>query len=93
MIWKATEWETISGWHCNCVDNLGKGSGIWYIPARILGISPAAFISLLLEKFKPDNFYYNPETGFCNWSWNNQADERRYKNWINAEARKKNFQI
>ena len=93
MIWKATEWETISGWHCNCVDNLGKGSGTWYIPARILGISPAAFITLLFDKFKPDHFYYNSETGFCNWSWTKQTDMRRYKNWINAEARKKNFQI
>ena len=93
MVWKATEWESESGWHCNCTDALSKGSGVWYMPARILSISPADFISLLVEKFKPDHFYYNKETGFCNWSWDSQAKMRLYKNWINAEARKKNFQI
>lgn len=93
MIFKMTEWETASGWHCNCVDNLAGGSAVWCLPARILKISPADFLKLLLEKYKPDYFYYNPETGFANWAWKSQAKMRVYKNMINAEARKQNFQI
>ena len=92
-IWKATEWETTSGWHCNCVDDLAKSSAAWWRPARILKISPAQFLEILLTKYKPDNFSYNKETGFCCWSWKSQTQMRLYKNWINAEARKANYQI
>ena len=93
MLWKAEEWETSSGWHCNCVSNLAHNSAAWYIPARILNISPADFIELLFRQFKPDNFYFDENTCFCNWSWKSQANMRKFKNFINAEARKKNFQI
>ena len=93
MVYKQTEWESPSGWHCNCVDNLGGGSGTWYYPARILGISPAEFVSFLMTNFKPDKFYYDPESCFCSWCWNKQADMRKYKNFINKKAREVNFQI
>ena len=93
MLYHQTEWESISGWHCNCVDNLGKNSGAWWHPARILGVSPAQFIAILIERFKPDTFNYSPETCFCSWSWKSQAAMRKYKNWINAEARRVNYQI
>jgi len=93
MLWKAEEWKQNGKWYCNCVSNLGKDSGLWYHPARILGISPAAFLELLITKYKPDNFYYNKKSGFCSWSWSSQKQMRTFKNWINAEARKKNYQI
>ena len=93
MLYHQSEWESVSGWHCNCVDNLGKDSGAWWHPARILGVSPAQFIAILIERFKPDTFYYNAETCFCSWSWKSQAAMRKYKNWINAEARRVNYQI
>lgn len=93
MLYKQVEWESESGWHCNCVDNLANNSGAWWHPARILGITPAQFISLLLDKYKPDYFYCNKETGFCNWSWKSQTKMRLYKNMINAAARKVNYQI
>ena len=94
MIWKAEEWQNADEyWHCNCTSNLAQGSAIWYHPARILGITPAAFIELLITKYKPDRFYYNKESCFCSWAWKSQTQMRKYKNWINAEARKKNYQI
>jgi Uma2 family endonuclease len=92
-IWKATEWETTSGWHANCVDNLAKGSGAWWHPARILGISPAQFIELLLTKYKPDHFMYSKDTCFCTWSWSDQNKMREFKNFINRKAREANYQI
>ena len=93
MLWRAEEWETESGFHCNCISNLGQDSAAWYLPARILDLTPAQFIELLITKFKPDDFYFNPKTCFCCWSWKDQSKMRLYKNWLNAEARKKNFQI
>lgn len=95
MVWKATEWQLASdgSWTCGCVDDLANNSNVWYHPARILGISPAQFLVLLFTKYKPDNFTYIPEKCLCFWSWKDQNKERMYKNWINAEARKKNYQI
>jgi len=94
MLYKLTEWQTASEkWCCNCVDNLGQNSGAWWHPARILGITPAAFISLLLEEYKPDYFYYNKETGFADWTWNDLNKMRKFKNFINKKAREVNYQI
>jgi hypothetical protein len=94
MLYKCTEWQGATGkWNCNCVDNLAGGSGTWYYPARILGVSPAEFISLLIKDFKPDDTYFNPETCYFSWSWKKQEDMRKYKNWINRKAREVNFQI
>ena len=94
MLYKMSEWESVgSGWHCGCLDNLAQDSNLWYLPARILGLSPAAFIELLVTKYQPDHFYYNKDSGFLSYSWSNQSKMRVYKNMINAEARKANFQI
>ena len=51
------------------------------------------FIELLITKYKPDNFHYNKDTGFCCWSWKSQVAMRKFKNDINAAARKTNFQV
>lgn len=94
MLYQMKEWETISNkWHCNCVDNLAQGSGEWYLPARILGISPAAYLEYVIKNFKPDDIYANKEKCLVFFSWNSQADCRKFKNFINRKAREKNFQI
>ena len=94
MLYQMKEWEDINGkWHCNCVDDLGGNAGLWYVPARILGISPAEYIKLVIETYKPDDVYFNKENCLCFWSWTNQVNMRKFKNMINATARKKNFQI
>ena len=93
MLYVAKEWESESGWHCACTDDLAHNSAAWYMPARVLGISPAEFLILLLNEYKPDDFYFNSEKCFCCWTWKSQAAERKYKNMLNSVARKKNFQI
>lgn len=94
MIYKLTEWQSSSDiWYCSCVDNLAQNSGAWWLPARVLNISPAEFIKLLLTKYKPDIFSFNKEKCVCIWGWKDQSKMRLYKNWLNAEARKANFQI
>lgn len=94
MLYQQSEWQSPSGaWHCNCIDKLGANSGAWYLPARILGLTPADFVEFLMTNFKPDHFSYCKEKCFCQWSWDKQASMRKYKNYINAAARKVNFQI
>lgn len=93
MLWVAKEWQGSSGkWYCGCVDKLGSDSGAWFIPARILGWDPADYIEYVIKNFNP-NVYYNKEKCLVFFSWEKQADMRRYKNWINAAARKINYQI
>lgn len=94
MLYVQSEWQSPSGkWHCNCVEKLADNSGAWYLPARILGMTPADFIEYLINNFHPDHFIYDKEKCFCLWSWTKQSDMRKYKNFINAAARKVNFQI
>ena len=93
-LFKMTEWQSASGkWYCGCIDNLAGDSGAWYLPARILNISPAEFIELLIKKYEPDDIYYNKETGFFSYSWTDQSKMRVFKNWINTKARTAKFQI
>lgn len=94
MLYKQTEWKSNERWHCNCVDNLAGGSGYWWHPARIMGISPAEFLKWLLSQdFKPDFVCHNEDCSFVGWSWKSQAQMRKYKNYINKLAREKNYQI
>jgi len=94
MLYKQTEWKSNERWHCNCVDNLAGGSGYWWHPARIMGISPAEFLKWLLSQdFKPDFISHNEDCSFVGWSWKNQTQMRKYKRFINKLAREKNYQI
>jgi len=93
MLYKLTEWESESGWHAGCLDDLGHDSNVWYLPARILGLSPAQFIEWLIKNYKPDHTHFCKDKCLFFFSWSSQSMMRQYKNLINAEARKKNFQI
>lgn len=94
MLYKVTEWQGMSGiWYCNCLDSLTTKASHWYAPARVLGISPADFIKLIIETYGADQVKYYPENGFFSYGWTSQAKMRVFKNFLNAEARKKNFQI
>lgn len=89
-----TEWQGATGtWHCNDVEDLANGSGYWWHPARMLGMTPADYLKMVIEDFKPDNIYHNDDCSFVGWSWNEQAKMRKFKNWINAAARRENFML
>lgn len=86
---KFEEWQGAGGyWHCNDLSDLKNMSSAWWHPARMLNISPADFVKLLIEKFHPDHIKYYEEADVLTYSWRKQADCRKFKNWINAEARK-----
>lgn len=93
MLYKATEWEAMSGWKCGCVDNLKEDSGAWYMPARVLGITPAQFIELVINEYGADRVSFNKDACFFHYAWSSQEKMRKFKNYLNKVAREKNFQI
>lgn len=93
-LYRCEEWKSESGiWYCEHTSTFPQNVQKWVVPARILGISPAEFLKVLFAKFKPDKVFHNEDCSFVGWGWTSQSQMRLYKNWINAEARKKNFQI
>lgn len=93
-LYKMEEWKASSGnWYCNCVSNLGGGSGSWWIPARILEMPLDEFVKLLISKFKVSDIKYFEDKNLLLYSWKKQSDMRIYKNFVNKVAREKNFQI
>ena len=92
MVWQAEEWESVSGWHCGCVKDLAHDSNAWYLPARILNLAPADYIKYMIDNFNPI-VHTNKDKCLIFFSWEKQADMRKFKNFINKKARECNFQI
>ena len=76
----------------DCTD-LKSIRGLWWVPARMLNISPADFVKLLVERFKVDKIKYFQEEDVLIYSWSSLQRARDFKNWLNAEARKRNFML
>lgn len=87
------EWQGESLWYCGDTAELTSNAGKWWAPARMLNISPAEFVKLLIDKFHPDKILYNEERDVLIYGWRKQADMRVFKNWLNAQARKYQFYI
>ena len=94
-LYKMTEWESTCShqWYCNDVSNLAHGSGEWYHAARACNLTPAAFIEMLVKDFHPDKIQYFKDKNVLVYSWNNQVDMRKLKNYVNKQARLNNYQI
>ena len=92
-LYRLTEWESVTGWHCGDVEDLGRGSNVWWLPAKMLGISPAQYIKWVIDNYHPDNVYHSNDYVFVGWSWKDQSSMRKFKNNMNALARKHNFII
>ena len=90
---KYTEWGETGSWYCNDISDLCSVRALWWAPARMLNISPAEFVELLINKFHPDRIRYFEDTDVLVYSWRKQTDMRVFKNWLNAEARKRKYII
>ena len=84
-IFKAEEFEVNGHWMCE--DTTIGARNQWILHARIFNLDPADFIKKLISEYHISFIKYNPDTSFCYWWWNNQADMRKYKNKLNALAR------
>lgn len=94
-IYKASEWQNgDSGpWYVNDVSELSTTASKWYVPVRILGITPVEYVLLLRDKFNAKRIRYHEPTDVLLFSFDTQADARVYKNWINKKARQSNFMV
>jgi hypothetical protein len=91
-LYKASIWQgTSKKWYVGDVEDLGHGSGAWWIPSRILNTTPANFVQLLIDQFKVSKIVYNKDKDFLFFYWDRESDARKYKNWINKKAREVNF--
>lgn len=90
---KYTEWESNGYWHCNDVEDLANGSGYWWHPARMLGLTPAAYLKKVIDEFEPDEVSHSADCSYVGWKWKSQTKMRKFKNWLNAEARKHQFYL
>ncbi len=91
-LYRMSEWETPTGkWMCNDVEELGTDAGKWWTAARVLGISTTDFVLLLINEFKVSHIKYLRDSNVLVYWWNDIAACRKFKNYINAIARKKQF--
>lgn len=91
---KYVEWQSATGdWYCNDTSDLSSLRGRWWIPARMMNISPAEYVQLLIDQFHPDYIVYSQEADVLVYSWKNINDCRKFKNWLNAQARKQQYVI
>lgn len=87
------EWGESGRWYCNDTSDMCSVRALWWAPARMLGISPAEYVKLLIDQFHPDRIAYCEKADVLVYSWRKQADMRAFKNWLNAQARKHNYII
>ncbi|AXF52278.1 MAG: hypothetical protein [Caudoviricetes sp.] len=89
-IYSVSEWKSATGdYHCGDVSDLGNNSNAWWIPCRILGISPEEYVKMLVEQFKVDYLRYEKDSNVLFFSWKTQSSMRKYKTFINKKAKEK----
>lgn len=95
MLFHLDEWQSTGTkiWYCEHTSSYPQGVQKWVVPARILGLSVDDFLRMLIKDFKPDVITVKKDGSFVSWGWSKQSEMRKFKNFINSEARKKNFQI
>lgn len=90
---KYSEWQGGSGrWYCDDIDVLSKERNPWFLPARLLGLTPAQYLQWVIDNYSPDHFMHNADYSFVGWSWDhkNQGKMRKFKNKINSLAKEHN---
>jgi hypothetical protein len=95
-LYKASEWQDACGhWHCADIEDIPNGSAFWWIPARILGLPLEEYVRMLIEEFEVDyiKLLENKDNKVLYFYWDNQNKMRKYKNYINKEARQRCFML
>ena len=92
-ILKYEEWEINGDWYCNDTSDLCGIAGKWWVPARMLQLPLEEYTQMLISDFEPDFIRYNKEADVLLFSWRSQTKMRKFKNWLNAQARKHQFYV
>lgn len=95
MLYQLSEFKCANGWTCFCPDLLKLPHGAWHYPALVLDTSVKDYVYKLYKDYnaKIIPFFKNGKFEWLAVFWDNQSDMRRFKNAVNAAARKKNFTI
>lgn len=75
-------------WHCMNASDLANNSNAWWKFPRTMNMDLCDYIKLLINKFHVDQLEYLDSADVLLYSWRNQSDMRKFKNWANAEYRK-----
>lgn len=92
-ILKYTEWESVSGWHCNDVSDLAGISGYWWVPARLLNMTLVDYVKWLRENYAPDYMSFDGKTLLFSWDKSNYSKCHAFVLYINRVARNKKFLV
>jgi len=92
-IYKASEWECNGKYVVSDVEELGRGSGVWWYVPNLLSLSPVDYVKLLINKFHAINISYLIESDVLIFYFSTLEDARKYKNYVNKQARDKKFMI
>ena len=90
-IYQATEWECNGSWHCGDVSALAANSNLWWYVPRILNISPAEYVKLLICKFNAVKVKYFLDANVLTFCFSSLEDCRKFKNYVNKQARDRQF--
>ena len=97
-LYKAVEWkDSCNKWHVADTSDVGNDSAVWWIPARILGLSLTDFILLLVNEYKANINGWYPDSNngksllLFSWSNENYSYAHKYLLYINKVARNKNW--
>lgn len=91
-LYVTSEWQGASGcWYVNDVTDFTSVACKWWAPVRLLDMTPVEYVLMLKNNFKAKDFKYTKEKNVLIFSFDTQADARKYKNFINKKAREKQF--
>lgn len=94
-LYKMSEWNNGGTWYCNDTTEVGTLASKWWIPARMLKISPVEYVRIIAIDYKADVITYNKEKDVLVFGWRNEHYGMMHKFllWINRESRSRNFII
>ena len=78
-------------WHC--ADNTTVNSAYWWLIPRMLKMELPDYVKWLKETYCPDKITYTAKGHVLIYSWRNQSQMRKFKNYINKKARETNFMV
>jgi|GEM_PF-3882093 len=92
MLYQEKEFKAGNNYYSIGAAVVGKRYHSWMVPCRILGLTPAEYVKLLIEEFNAI-VTYSPKQKFLSRHWKNVNDFNRWRLYINREARQKNYQV
>ena len=93
-LYKMVEWQDGAGnAHCNDTSDLAGIAGYWWVPARLLDLTPADFVKWLIDTYKPDHVSFDGKTFLYWWNKDHYGLQHKYLLYINKVAREKKFYI